>query len=230
METILIEDYSFRRSREARDLQGLTEFVAHLMWSQNISRISWSTKIMWRHCHLMSPKVNTSCATCQTNVVKPLMRTRLSAWMKLPSICDQVNTGIKIIYLVVWWSLGSVTYVIWYCGETWTKQEQTHRRSNHYLKPLVVIFGVWDFMTPLCHFWGITIEELANRFFFSIAEHKRSKTTTTDLKILPKFFSVNVSSKAAGCFKSYQHQESATFVNLIKSSRSAGHLALLLSK
>ena len=46
----------FRRLREARDLQGLTEFVAHLMWSPNSWRISRWLKIMWWRCHEMWPK------------------------------------------------------------------------------------------------------------------------------------------------------------------------------
>ena len=43
----------------------------------------------------------------------------------------------------------------------------------------------------------------------------RSKTLATNF-----YLTSNVSSKAVGCFKSYQHQESATYVNLIKYSYS----------
>lgn len=53
----------------------------------------------------------------------------------------------------------------------------------------------------------------------------RSKTLATNF-----YLTSNVSSKAVGCFKSYQHQESATYVNLIKYSGSAGHLAFCYQK
>jgi hypothetical protein len=69
-------------------------------------------------------------------------------------------------------------------------------------------------------------------FFVEQGTNKRSITLAKfriDLNLFPQFFSLsltsNVSSKAVGCFKSYQHQESATYVNLIKYSGSAGFLS-----
>lgn len=59
------------------------------------------TRIMWWHCHEMSPKVNTSFATCQTNVVKPLMRTRVKCLDEMTF--KFWSSGIKIIF--------------WWCGE-----------------------------------------------------------------------------------------------------------------
>ena len=87
-----------------------------------------------------------------------------------------------------------------------------------------------------CDIWGIIVI-IYTLFFVEQDTNKRSKTLAKfriDLNLFPQFFSLsltsNVSSKAVGCFKSYQHQESATYVNLIKYSGSAGHLAFCHQK
>ena len=116
----------------------------------------------------------------------------------------------------------------WYCGGTQTKPEQTHRR---YLKLLIQqSAGIYNATLPLLGDYHQRYGEQV--FFLCPVGHKQSTTLCkimTDLtKILNNFFSVtsNVGSQAVGCFKSYQHQESAQYVSYhLKSA--AGHLALL---
>jgi len=106
-----------RQLREVRDLQGLTEFVAHMMWPQNSLRISGWLKIMWWRCHEMWPKMNTACATCQTIVVDEMT---CNLWWSeywhqeyiFGGACHENPDRLRHLVLR---------------GETRTKQEQTHR-------------------------------------------------------------------------------------------------------